>query len=113
MCFVELLFVDRTLAAVCASRAQLAASYGDAVARVIGVRLHEIEAAMTLGELRLLPHMAIRVHETRSDVARVDVVRPVNILLRLLPRDEETITTAIDWDTPAPVMVLEISRAHG
>jgi hypothetical protein len=110
---VELLFADRPLAALCASRARLDETYGAAVARVIGVRLHEIEAALTLGELRLLPHLGVHAHATRPGVVRVEAVRPVHILLRSSPNGREIATTAIDWDTPAPVLILEISRALG
>lgn len=108
---MELLFADRSLEDLCASRARLSERYGAPVARAICVRLHEIEAAFTLGELRLLPHLHVRAPAGRPGVVHVDVVRPLYLAVRPAGPLAKTPTPTIDWNTPRPVVVLEITDA--
>lgn len=105
---VELLFEDAALAAVCGSHSRLLHAYGAAAARVIGARLHEIEAASTLGELRLLSHLRLAEVSGRPGCARVDVVPS----LRLAMRQSGARRNRIEWHATDPVFIVEISDAR-
>jgi hypothetical protein len=108
---VELLFEDRVLAAVCASERLLARDYGAPCARDIAMRFHEIEAAASLAELRLLPHVGARELPGRPGLVRLNVLQSHCLILRPQANGGVTAKPRIDWEATVAVVLLEISRA--
>lgn len=108
---MELLFEDRALAAVCASERLLARDYGGPCARDIAMRLHEIEAAASLAELRLLPHAGARELPDRPGLVRLNVLQSHCLILRPRANGGVTIEHRIEWDASVTVVLLEIARA--
>lgn len=108
---MELLFEDRTLAAVCASERLLARDYGAPFARDIAMRFHEIEAAASLAELRLLPHVGARELPDRPGLVRLNVLQSHCLILRPRPNGGVATEPRIDWEASVTVVLLEIARA--
>jgi hypothetical protein len=108
---VDLLFEDGALAVVCASERLLTRDYGAPCARDIAMRFHEIEAAASLAELRLLPHVGARELPGRPGHVRLNVLQSHCLILRPQPNVGVVITPRIDWEATVAVVLLEIARA--
>ena len=86
---------------------------GPEMARRLGTRLHEIEAAASLAELRLLPQ--VRAHEltgNRADQVSLDLVHPQRLIIRPVDPCPRTPEGGLDWDETIAIEVLEIADTH-
>lgn len=87
---------------------------GGPMARRLGARLQELEAADTLADMRLLPQA--RAHELQGDrdeQISLDLVHPMRLIVEVAndptPRMPEG---GLDWAAITAVTVLEIADTH-
>lgn len=87
---------------------------GPEMARRLGARLQELEAATSMAELRLLPQA--RAHELvgdRDEQISLDLVHPRRLIIRATDPPPRTPEGGLDWDAITSVVVLEIADTHG
>ena len=111
---MELTFRNAKLARLCSSGDRMIRELGAPMARRLGARLQELEAADTLVDMRLLPQA--RAHELRGDrdeQISLDLVHPMRLILEVanapIPRTPEG---GLDWADISSVMVVEITDTH-
>jgi hypothetical protein len=63
---------------------------------------------MTLGELRLLPHLHLRVPAARPSVLHLDLVPPACIAVGRGTTPDRAGGPSIDWSATEPIVVMEI-----
>jgi proteic killer suppression protein len=110
---VEVTFTTAKLARVCSSQDRMVRELGPQMARRLGTRLQELEAAATLAELRLLPQ--IRAHElkgNRADQISLDLVHPQRLIIQPTEPCPRTPEGGVDWGATTAVEVLEIADTH-
>ena len=84
------------------------------MARRLGTRLQEAEAAASLAELRLLPQ--VRAHELagdRDEQVSLDLVHPYRLIIRAAEPTPRKADGGLDWDAITEIVVLEIADTHG
>lgn len=111
---MEVTFRNAKLALLCSSRDRMTRELGAPMARRLGARLQELEAADTLADMRLLPQA--RAHELRGgrdEQISLDLVHPMRLILEVAddprPRMPEG---GLDWGAITSVMVVEITDRH-
>jgi len=110
---VEVSFASTKFARLCSSMDRMVRELGPEMARRLGTRLQELEAAESLADLRLLPQ--VRAHELggdRDEQISLDLVHPRRLIIRATnppPRNPEG---GLDWDAIKSVVVLEIADTH-
>ena len=111
---MELTFRNAKLARLCASRDRMIRDLGVPMARRLGARLQELEAADTLADMRFLPQ--VRVYELRGDrdeQISLDLVHPMRLILEVAddptPRMSEG---GLDWAAIKSVVVVELTDTH-
>jgi plasmid maintenance system killer protein len=89
-------------------------AYGADMARRLGSRLQELEAATVIGDLRTLPQA--RAHELKRDrdeEISLDLVHPMRLIVSVaddpIPR---TAAGGLDWALISRVIVEEIVDTH-
>lgn len=86
---------------------------GPETARRLATRLHEIEAAETLAELRLLPQVrAYELTGDRDEQVSLDLVHPRRLIIRALDPPPRKADGGLDWDAVTAIEVLEIADTH-
>lgn len=87
---------------------------GTQMARRLGARLQELEAADTLADMRPLPQA--RPHELRGDrdeQISLDLAHPLRLIVEVAnhptPRTPEG---GLDWAAITSVMIVEITNTH-
>lgn len=88
--------------------------FGDRMAKLIGRRLAELEAASTLADLAMLPQ--VRAHElvgNRKGQISLDLVHPMRLILVIandpVPKKNDG---GLDWNRVTEVEVSEITDTH-
>ena len=110
---VEMTFATARLAKCCSSYEQMVREFGPEMARRLGARLHEIEAAMTLAELRTLPQTrAHELHGDRKGQVSLDLVHPRRLILRPTEPTSRTADGGLDWEATTSIVILEITDTH-
>ena len=111
---MELTFRNAKLARLCSSGDRMIRELGAPMARRLGARLQELEAADTLADMRLLPQA--RVHELRGDrdeQISLDLVHPMRLIVEVAddptPRMPEG---GLDWAAITSVTIVEITDTH-
>ena len=107
-------FRNAKLARLCSSGDRMIRDLGAPMARRLGARLQELEAADTLADMRLLPQA--RAHELRGDRGEqisLDLVHPMRLIIEVAndptPRMPEG---GLDWAAITSVMVIDIADTH-
>lgn len=102
------------LARLCSSSDRMIRELGVPMARRLGARLQELEAADTLADMRFLPQ--VRAHELRGDrdeQISLDLVHPMRLILEVAndptPRMPEG---GLDWAAITCVVVVELTDTH-
>lgn len=87
---------------------------GAHMARRLGSRLQELEAADTLADMRLLPQA--RAHELRGDrdeQISFDLVHPMRLIVEVATDPTPRMTEGgLDWAAITSVTVMEIADTH-
>jgi proteic killer suppression protein len=110
---VEVSFATAKLARLCSSMDRMVRELGPGMARRLGARLQELEAAASLAELRTLPQ--VRAHELRGDrdeQISLDLVHPQRLILQATPPAPRTAEGGLDWEAITSVTVIEIADTH-
>lgn len=110
---MEVTFATTKLAKLCSSWDRMVRELGPDMARRLGARLHEMEAAASLAELRTLPQ--VRVHQLtgdRDEQVSLDLVHPRRLINRPADPVPRTPDGGLDWNAIASVVVLEIADTH-
>ena len=103
---MELRFQTVELQALCNRRGAMAARWGPEVAAVVGQRLQELEAADTLGDLDLFPHLHLIPVEGGRNVA-VDDGDGNRILLTVEPAGHSSDGT-MPWKESRAALIVEV-----
>ena len=111
---MELTFRNAKLARLCSSGDWMIRELGAPMARRLGGRLQELEAADTLADMRLLPQArAHELHGDRDEQISLDLVHSMRLILEVAddptPRMPEG---GLDWAAITSVMVVEIADTH-
>ena len=111
---MEVTFRNAKLARLCSSRDRMVRELGAQMARRLGARLQELEAADTLADMRLLPQA--RPHELSGDgdeQISLDLVHPMRLIVEVadhpIPRMPEG---GLDWAAVTSVVVVGITDTH-
>ena len=110
---MEVLFATRRLQRRLSSNAESRKAYGGVMAKKIGMRLQQMDAARSLSDLRNLPG---RWHELSGDLKgrlACDLVRPHRLIFR--PTEDPASRLAdgsLDWSAVESVTVTHIDDYH-
>ncbi len=106
-------FATAKLAKLCSSMDRMVRVLGPEMARRLGTRLQEMEAAASLAELRTLPH--VRAHQLtgdRDEQVSLDLVHPRRLIIRAADPVPRAPDGGLDWRAITSVIVLEIADTH-
>lgn len=103
---MDLRFQTVELQALCNRRGAMAARWGADVAAVVGQRLQELEAADTLGDLDLFPHIRLVPVDAGRAVA-VDDESGNRILLAVEPPGHSSDGTVL-WRESRTAVIVEV-----
>ena len=110
---MELTFRNAKLARLCSSRDRMIRELGVPMARRLGARLQELEAADTLADMRFLPQ--VRAHELRGDrdeQISLDLVHPMRLILEVADPTPRMSEGGLDWAAIKSVVVVELTDTH-
>jgi len=110
---VELSFATTKLARLCSSKDRMVRELGPEMARRLGTRLEELEAATSLAELHLLPQVRAReLGGDRDEQISLDLIHPKRLIIQATDPPLRTPEGGLDWDAITSVVVLEIADTH-
>ena len=110
---MEVTFANPRLARLCSSERQMVRELGSQMARRLGMRLQQLEAAASLAELRRLPQ--VRAHELvgdRDEQISLDLVHPKRLIIQAGEPVPRTPGGGLDWEATTSVVVVEIVDTH-
>lgn len=106
-------FKTNKLAKLCSSEQAIKAEWGVAMAQKIKTRIHDLEAANTLEEVRCLPGRCHELTGNRSGQLAMDLVQPHRLVF--VPNHDpppRKPDKGLDWKKITNILIVEICDYH-
>lgn len=109
---MEILFRSFRLEALCSNEKALRRKYGPEIARRIAVRISDLNAAVTLAEMRRLPGRCHELTGGRSGQLAIDLPKGRRLVFRPASKWKRKDDGGLDWMSVSTIAVTEIVDYH-